>query len=1082
MKTPNPPRITRLKGGGNMNFLNKVLNKFKNKKFVSWFAVCIAAIIMVSTVLGIMVPSYTNWKEYYDAAIAERDYNKYLSKLPADCLGITVTLNENVVYYDNGKASPKNSDFTVVARMSEKGVESDKILFPNEYTVLPEKGFAKNGGNLTVSYTFTPEAKEGEDPPQPKVLTQTLPYALEKVVPVSLERSSLPYRIVYSDKMPFDGEGMSAKVTFNDGSAETVGNDEFVYSEAALAAGTDTVSVTWSRGGTEFDFDCPVTVVPEANYDDGYITAIAPAGTICLEPGADTSAAKPPVRATYESGNRLLLDEDMYTVRGNTAKASFTSKCILNVFLATDASIFTRTAAIVKSGIRAENATLTQAEKVNVFETEQIDGEYVTSETETTVVAPRNGTSIKFNVAFDAISKPEFAIRAALKPEADEVNLADILIMRVNDTTVKIPATSLSRKAGEEDKYVFYDLTLPAAVVQSGGNEVRLIFRGEGANKILIDEISLETGFSGKFFSSTEAYFADNSATGTAGEYEFTTIKPFGAIAGKTWGHSICSDGTYLYMLGHGDGTPRAAAVSKYDPRTNTEVAVSATLDASKYTVTEDYAGITYYDNKIIIYCPDGTMLYAESGEKFTAGCEFKEYDGEGGNLSKIKDVYYNAAKSRFAVFYEISSQYAGLNVYDRSMNVIKSIQIPASLGNGAKAKRMTGSADYIYVNHTTNEKYWPIIKMFDWDGNQIGGREMNIDVDESFLKNNLGVKETFRTNIQALAVINGDFYVTVLKFGAANGSGSAILKVAMKEPDPELLPDLDFSEYFKLCMQNGISPTLSIEPATQKYTTDGALDKSAVGYAMGGASDGKYLYLALNKSKADAEGNALNNATVIIKKVNAETYETVATTAVTDVAESVMRSDNSRLFIKDGKLYLVAGDVYSISLDEVVDNCTIPKDEGMTALLTDGGNRVLKSAYWDETQRRYVLLDNGDNSKNDNPGGDVYIVDEDGNFIEMFSPAKPNGWKTADITGDGKYIYVLYNSTKGAFRADVYGFDGIKVTTLSISGVRLSGDVNFNIQALFFHNGAMHAGVCSWQEGHLVYHDWVVRCDVSVL
>lgn len=1044
---------------------------------------------MISTVIGIMVPSYTSWKSYYDAAIAERDHNRYLSKLPADCLGITATLNENVVYYDNGKASPKNTDFTVVAHMTEKGVESDKILFPSEYTVMPEKDFSKKGGNLTVSYTFTPEAKEGEEEPQPKVLTQTVPYTLEKVVPVSLERNSLPYRIVYSDKMPFDGEGMTARVTFNDGSVQTVGNDEFVYSQTALAAGTEEVAIVWSRGGTEFGFECPVTVVPAADYNDGYITAIAPAGTIYLQPGADTSAAKPPIRATYESGNRLLLDENMYTVRGNTAKASFTSKCILNVFLATDASIFTRTAAIVKSGIRAENATLTQAEKVNIYETELTDGGYVTSEIETTVVAPRNGTTIKFNVTFDAIAKPAFSIRAALKPEADVVNLADVLIMRVNDTTVKIPATELSRKDGEEDKYVFYDLALPAAVVESGNNEVRLIFRGGDAGKLLIDGVSLETGFNGKFFSSTEAYFADNSATGTAGEYEFTTVKPFGTIAGKTWGHSICSDGTYLYMLGHGDGTPRAAAVSKYDPRTNTETAVSATLDTSKYTVNEDYAGITYYDNKIIIYCPDGTMLCAESGEKFTSGCVFKEYggfafkDAEGGNLTGIKDVYYNAAKSRFAVFYEISSQYAGLSIYDRNMNFVSSIQIPASLSNGAKAKRMTGSADYIYVNHTTNEKYWPIIKMFDWDGNQIGGREMNIDVDENFLKTSLGVKETFRTNIQALAVINGDFYVTVLKFGAVNGSGSAILKVTMKEPDPELIPDLDFDEYFKLCMQKGITPALSIEPATQKIGTDGALDKSAVGYAMGGASDGKYLYLALNKSQVDSEGNALNNASFIVKKVDAETYEQVAVSTVTFVSEQVMRSDNTRLFVKDGRLYIVAGEIYSIALDEFVDNCVITKDEEMTALLTDNGNRVLKSAYWDETQRRYILLDNGDSyDGNYNPGGDVYIVDENGNFIQMFSPWKNGGWKNADVVSDGNYIYVLYNKTKESLTADVYGFDGIKVTSISVSGIRLSGNVNFNVQSLFFHNGSMHAGVCSWQEGHLVYHDWVVVCDASVL
>ena len=72
--------------------MSKKPDIFKSKKFLTGIAVGASVIIVGSSTLGIMLPSYFSWKEYYDAAIADRDYQKYLQTLPLEItLPITTT-------------------------------------------------------------------------------------------------------------------------------------------------------------------------------------------------------------------------------------------------------------------------------------------------------------------------------------------------------------------------------------------------------------------------------------------------------------------------------------------------------------------------------------------------------------------------------------------------------------------------------------------------------------------------------------------------------------------------------------------------------------------------------------------------------------------------------------------------------------------------------------------------------------------------------------------------------------------------------------------------------------------------------
>ena len=89
--------------------MSKKTDIFKSKKFLTGIAVGASVIIVGSSTLGIMLPSYFSWKEYYDAAIADRDYQKYLQTLPLEITGLSASVNDNVTYYDNGKAAPQSA-------------------------------------------------------------------------------------------------------------------------------------------------------------------------------------------------------------------------------------------------------------------------------------------------------------------------------------------------------------------------------------------------------------------------------------------------------------------------------------------------------------------------------------------------------------------------------------------------------------------------------------------------------------------------------------------------------------------------------------------------------------------------------------------------------------------------------------------------------------------------------------------------------------------------------------------------------------------------------------------------------------
>lgn len=99
-------------------------------KLISGTALGVAAMV---TTLSVMLPSYLEYKNYYDIAMSDKAEKERLSKLPLEFLGISAELDQNVKYWDNDTAEPQNSDFIVRANFTEKGKDFSKRLSSKEF-------------------------------------------------------------------------------------------------------------------------------------------------------------------------------------------------------------------------------------------------------------------------------------------------------------------------------------------------------------------------------------------------------------------------------------------------------------------------------------------------------------------------------------------------------------------------------------------------------------------------------------------------------------------------------------------------------------------------------------------------------------------------------------------------------------------------------------------------------------------------------------------------------------------------------------------------------------------------------------
>jgi hypothetical protein len=252
--------------------------------------------------------------------------------------------------------------------------------------------------------------------------------------------------------------------------------------------------------------------------------------------------------------------------------------------------------------------------------------------------------------------------------------------------------------------------------------------------------------------------------------------------------------------------------------------------------------------------------------------------------------------------------------------------------------------------------------------------------------------------------------------------------------------------------VNNGKTPVATARPA---FGSNGRINATG-NYAMAGISDGEYIYLSVN---------TLNNLSTIISKydpiANKIIAESISVTAATEAG------DNSKIFIKDGVLYCIVrdGSMYSIALRTFNgDKCDLIKSE-----LSFANYGVAYAATWSDDAERFAVV------TKDNQ---LHVLNED--LSEAVAPVSIKSGASS-ITSDDKYIYISYKAS-GTVPVDVYNWNGEKVGSFNITGFGMGEDVSYNVQSIFFHNGKMHATVCSWTTGYQAYFDWVVDIDQSIL
>lgn len=1064
-----------------------IWSKFKNKRFLTVFVIVTALVICAIVALSVMVPAWATYKDYYDTAIAEREHKKYLNSLPLELLGITANLGAGVEFYDNGKAAPTTDDFEVMAHFTEKGQERDEMLMPSDFELIVPADFAQKGGTVTIKYSWTsPTAEEGAEP---TVLTADVPVSLTHVALKKLTVTSKPYRIYYSDEMSFEKEGMEAKAEYNDGSyVMLTERDLGVKTTGTLEAGMTAATVSYYDGESEVTADVPVTVVGASEYDDGDIVSIDTDGEVYLSEGDILANVKPSVRATYVSGNRLLLgDSNAYTVEGNTATASFMKNCVITIRLKGDPSVSKRVAATVRNGKDAEKATATGGENKTVTGwAYDEDGMLAQDEAETTAV--EGASELSFVLKSDSIAKTNFSMRIANRTEEGgqivPVNLASVAKLTVNGRYVPIDRNYVlaAQSAADVDKYMFTDVYLPDLTLNPGANDIKLTFTSSA--KLAIDRLDLTTKYEGKFYESMSDYISECASAGSEFALDIEKVVDWSNEISGAYVHSICSDGEYIYTGGTNYSQEnRAFIVSKVDPETGEVIATSNSSNAPM--VREFCAGLMYYNGNIIAFKNGGGFMAAPAGEGFTDGVTFTAYEGfafEELEGQTIEDVSWSNVAQRFAVR-------IGSNVYLYDANFKQTDSFTLSSDSAGEIKRMTGSDDYIFFNFTRDGTYTPVIHVYEWDGTYVG--RVVIPNTVALMGSDIILKPE-KTNTQAIAYHNGDFYFSALKFSSENvgGDASCIMRASLPEVSIDRDLNLNFGEFLASCADEHYEPQFEVVPATGSVGEVGGVTN---GYNMGGISDGEYIYLALNTG---------GNVSTSIYKIDPSTYEVVANTVAVDTniprdesgeVVSPNYGDNSQLMIKDGVLYIfVFGNkLYSIPLSEIENGAKPVEATSLPfGVVTSGVGRtdVLKGAYWSDPVGKFAVIDKRNT---------LFILNEDG--TRSADPIKLNsysGMKVTSVTGDDKYIYVAFsknNQTDVPF--DIYTWDGKFVGSGAPEGIHLRQNVGkdeqgnpvhqqYNIQAIFFHEGEMYTTFCSWNDdnykGDTGLYLWKMSADYT--
>jgi len=1010
----------------------KLLETIKSGKFIKITAGCLAAITAAVSCPIVMLSSKTAYEKYYKAAIEEFERNNSVAVKPAMLKDIYAELVQGKRYFADGAAAPVKEDIEVTAHFDKNGKDSYRVLEPSEYSLTVADDFSEKGGKITVSYTYTPDKKIGESVDS---VTKTAEINVE-LTAVTLERitlKTLPYRVYYSDEMTFQPSGATVTAYFNDGHETVIESDKLtVENGGKLTVADKTANVSYTVNGVKKTVAVPVTVVAAAEYDDGKVVYMETEGEISVADGSLVSEAAPDIRATYESGNRLLLGNDEYEVSGNTERASFSRNCLLTCRLRSNKEVTCKATAKVVREVAAKNTTVANAQ------IKQTGDEFAVTDF-------GDNATVSFNITSSCIAKGGFVVRLA-SVSGKNTDLGGVLSLTVNGVTHSVPQGT---NAGGDG---FNNYELLSVVLYEGENSIVLSVAKNAP--IAISSFIYQTRYDGKYYMSIGDYIEQNE---DLSDLSVSRVTDWDSEY-KPYIHGLCSDGTYIYgaCTAYSDGL-RSVKVKKIEPKTGETVAVSA---ETAVLTNEDFAGICYIDGKIITFMQNGKK-YCTNADLSEDWSEYGGFDKVGYKDLPVRDAGYSVKTGKFV----FRTGERDIKVVSKTGETVKAFSLAYEDGT---PKRVSVTNDCIFALYSGNGRWQPVICEYDFNGRLI--RRFTLSYDSSVFG---GAVQNFNnTNVQGMVAVNDSLYFGVLKFSAVNGGDQTmILKADYPQVSERLEVNLSIGEYIEACVRKGVNPA----GLSKRATPDEKTLKDATGWAQSGVSYGGYLYMSAFTD---------DNIAVTIYKIKPEIFEIVARSApVTTGGANV--GDSGKLFIKDGTLYvcpsyIVPNKLFCLRLEDFTGGAVFKSYS-----FPFKGVSNVKDADYITSADKYVTLS----------GGKLYYFAGNGSMIGegiALSYAKDQTMKPTSVFSDGKYVYINYcGESQSVVPVDVFDMSGKKVTTLEISGINLGTYTNiegktvaygYNVQSVFNHGGKTYALVCSRDGGADYCHLFEVNFDMGIL
>ena len=674
-----------------------------------------------------------------------------------------------------------------------------------------------------------------------------------------------------------------------------------------------------------------------------------------------------------------------------------------------------------------------------------------------------NNGKMKFVINSTAATKAKFSVTLANHKTA--VDLRSVIKFNVNGNplfisdAINVPANTST--------YEFKSYTLPNLVLVKGVNTIEVTLENVAANELVFDKFVVETVTPSKAFESIDDYFMSRLNPNASGalEFDIAKIRNYSTDGERPYMHALASDGKFIFgaRTSYVKDELRPIAVCSYDFNGNL-ISSSPTIHNS---TSESNAGLTVKDGKVIIFQNDGTEKAITYNADGSFGSAWEDYTGfkfnEIETATPLQDVVYSASHNRLYV--KANDGTNNVYIYENDATESKNNTLVGTFAlksvSGASFKRMTVSDNYIIANYSGDGVYSPKLAIYTTNGEYLYTTSLDYTVEEISRDVAFGEDQKFDTaksSTQGILYINNNLYFTSVCWGQpVLGDKAAIVKCSAKTSLTSDTYTLTPGEYMLACKAEGVTPVVTGVP--YDGANGGVAGTST--YSMGGAYDGTYMYYSTN-----AGGNQKTN----IYKCTPSSREIVAQTGLFEVTTEANPGDNSRIFLKDGYVYVIGPTnlIYRIATNKIGE--TKPELTNEFSSLYRLG--TIMDMNWIESARMYTVITLEDRK--------IHFVNEDLTLIKSLTTNVGLN-KISAMASDNQFAYVIGTANSAYdIKTEVYNFNG-----------ELVGDFTFhysfptidcNPQGLYMVSNNLHICVASWAGGYQTMNDYIANVDTSKL